>query len=115
MEEFRPDIDVQPPAKESPQLVRQRRLLNRWSVFALVAVTAGATVLYVSNVIQVNRLLRDVESRTKTLDSLQSVHDIMRREVYRLQSAERVTRLASERLGMIPPQKAPVVLRSEEE
>ncbi|MDZ4745834.1 MAG: cell division protein FtsL [bacterium] len=105
----------QRPVKESPTLVRQRRLLNRWSIFALVFVSALATVLYVNNVITVNRLLRDSEAMRKSVDSLRDVNRSLQTEVFRLQSAERVTRIATERLGMTPPPQAPTVFTADGE
>jgi cell division protein FtsL len=98
------------PANEPKALVRQRRLLNRWSMFALVIVSAASTVLYVSNVIRVNQLLRDIETTRRTNDSLQTVNQHLRAETYRLESADHITRVAVERLRMKAPQQAPVVL-----
>lgn len=107
--------DVEKTVKESPTLVRQRRLLNRWSIFALVFVSALATVLYVNNVITVDRLLRDTEAMRKSVDSLRTVNQSLQTEVFRLQSSERVTRIATERLGMTPPPQAPTVFTAEGE
>ena len=108
------DATVEKPVKESPTLVRQRRLLNRWSIFALVFVSALATVLYVNNVITVDKLLRDGEAMRKSVDSLRTVNQSLQTEVFRLQSAERVTRIATERLGMTPPPQAPTVFTEDE-
>lgn len=112
---FFDDAIPEKPIKESPTLVRQRRLLNRWSIFALVFVSALATVLYVNNVITVDRLLRDTEAMRKSIDSLRTVNQSLQTEVFRLQSAERVTRIATERLGMVPPPQAPTVFSEEGE
>lgn len=105
-------IDQEPskPTNEPKALQQQRRLLNRWSIFALVVVSAISTVLYVSNVIRVNQLLRETDAARRSIDSLQIVNQSLRAETYRLQSSERITRVATERLGMVPPPKAPVVL-----
>ena len=97
-------------ANESPTLVKQRRLLNRWSLFALFFISAAATVLYVNNVITVNALSAEGELLRHQRDSLQTLTQSLRTESYRLQSAERITRIATDRLGMIPPDEAPIVL-----
>jgi cell division protein FtsL len=97
-------MDMQAAAEE------QRRLLNRWSLFALVIVSAASTVLYVSNVIRVNQLLRDTDQLRRSNDSLQVVNQHLRAETYRLQSAQHITRIAVERLHMLAPPQAPVVL-----
>ena len=109
------DAPVEKPVKESPTLVRQRRLLNRWSIFALVFVSALATVLYVNNVITVDKLLRETQAMKKSADSLRDVNQSLQTEVFRLQSAERVTRIATERLGMMPPPQAPTVIEADGE
>ena len=101
------------PKKESPPIVKQRRLLNRWSLFALFFISALATVGYVSNVITVNQLSTEVEELRHSRDSLKHLNETLRTESYRLQSAERVTRIATQRLGMVPPEEAPTVLRAE--
>ncbi|MBU3742624.1 MAG: hypothetical protein FGM24_10130 [Candidatus Kapabacteria bacterium] len=104
------EVQQAAPVNEPKAIVRQRRLLNRWSLFALVVVSAASTVLYVSNVIRVNQLLRDTDMMRRANDSLQVVNQHLRAETYRLQSADHITRVAVERLRMQAPPKAPVVL-----
>lgn len=99
------------PVKENPTIVKQRRLLNRWSLFALFFISAVATVGYVSNVLTVNKLSTKVDRLRKDRDSLQNLNQSLRTESYRLQSAERVTRIATQKLKMIPPEEAPTVLK----
>lgn len=98
------------PTKEALSLVKQRRLLNRWSMFALFFVSAISTVLYVSNVIAVKNLLMESETLRRRIDSLRWVNESLRTESYRLQSSERITRIAQERLKLIPPPKAPTIV-----
>ncbi|MBK6291325.1 MAG: cell division protein FtsL [Ignavibacteria bacterium] len=110
-----PPIDELLPTKEPTALVKQRRLLNRWSIFALVFVSAIFTVLYVSNVIGVKKLLVETDALKRSIDSLRTVNESLRTESYRLQSAERITRIAQDKLGLIPPPKAPTVLEDTEQ
>lgn len=100
-----------PITKEPVAIVEQRRILNRWSLFALFFVCSAATVLYVSNVVAVNDLSTQNDRLRHQRDSLETLNKSLRTESYRLQGAERITRLASERLGMIPPPEAPVVIK----
>lgn len=93
-------------------IAEQRNLLNRWSVFVLLFVSAGFTILYVSNVISVRKLLERKQLLERSLDSIKTVNKTLETETYRLQSAERITRLAQERLHLMPPPKAPVVLEA---
>ncbi|MCO6466702.1 MAG: cell division protein FtsL [Bradyrhizobiaceae bacterium] len=97
--------------KEPVAIVKQRRLLNRWGLFALFFITATATVLYVSNVIAVNKLSAEVDVYRKQCDSLETLNKSLRTEAYKLQGSERITRIAADKLGMIPPPEAPVVIK----
>lgn len=99
------------PGKEPPAIVKQRRLLNRWSLFAFVFITAIATILYVSNVLAVNKQSVSNDVLRKKRDSLETLNKSLQTESYRLQSAERITRLATQQLGMMPPPEAPVVIK----
>ena len=100
------------PTPEPVVIAEQRNLLNRWSVFVLLFVSAGFTILYVSNVISVRKLLERKQLLERSLDSIKTVNKTLETETYRLQSAERITRLAQERLHLMPPPKAPVVLEA---
>lgn len=96
---------------EPPSIQRQRRLLNRWSIFLLLIVSAAATVLYVSNVVLVNRMLGDREIMHKQVDSLKAVNQSLLTEINKLESSERITRIAAERLGMTPPSRPPIIVK----
>lgn len=102
------------PMPEPQAVVRQRRVLNRWSIFLLIVGSALLTILYVSNVVSVNRLLTEVQQLEHSRDSLFSVNEALRVEVTRLQSAERITTLARNRLGMVQPTQAPIILKSDD-
>jgi len=97
--------------KETAPIVQQRRLLNRWSMFALFFITASATVGYVSNVIAVNKLSAEAEDLRHDVDSLKALNQALRTEAFRMQSAERITSIATEKLGMLPPAEAPTVIK----
>lgn len=103
----------QAPVKEAPSIVKQRNLLNRWSIMALMLISASATVLYVNNVLEIKTLLKHKESLKKSADSMRVVNETLKYETYRLQSSERITRIAQERLGLVPPAKAPTIIHSE--
>ncbi|MBU3678746.1 MAG: hypothetical protein FGM32_03955 [Candidatus Kapabacteria bacterium] len=100
---------------EPVQITRQRNLLNRWSFFALLIVSALFTFLYVSNVISVRKLLDHKEMLSKRIDSIRTYNETLKTETYRLQSAQRITRIAQEKLGLIPPKQAPTVIDAKSE
>lgn len=104
-----------PQTTVEPQAVKkQRKILNRWSVFLLIIVSAGGSVLYVSNVVKVQELLKDVQRLERSRDSLVSANEALRSQMTRLQSAERIHRLAQEKLGMIEPTSAPITIERKE-
>lgn len=96
--------------KELATVVQTRRLLNRWSIFGLLGVSAVFMVLYVSNVISVNTLLRRIPRLEEKHDSLLYQSRRLEETIARLQSAERITSIAKDKLGMVPNSHAPQVL-----
>jgi cell division protein FtsL len=97
--------------KESPAIVKERKLLNRWSIFGLLIISSVMVVLYVSNVVRVNTLLTRMQDHEKTLDSLLYVNQSLQNEIMQLQSTERITAIAQSKLNMIPNPQAPKRLR----
>lgn len=95
------------PVPEPPSVARTRRLLNRWSMFGLLAISAGAIILFVSNALAVNRLVEEIASLEKEHDKLLHRNELLRADVIRLQSADRIADIARERLGMVQAQTAP--------
>jgi cell division protein FtsL len=93
--------------KEPSAIIKERTLLNRWSIFGLLVVSAFVVVLYVSNVVRVNTLMRNMQQREKTRDSLVYANQALESQIMRLQSAERITTIARTKLGMIPNAQAP--------
>ncbi len=86
---------------------------NRWSVFGLVVLSAVLTTAYIDNVFRVNSLLTDVGRLEKQLENLRTSNELLNSSVRRLQSAERITKIAEEKLNMKKPTKAPIVIKSE--
>jgi len=95
---------------EAMPIVQRKKMLNRWSIFGLLGMSAVFMVLYVSNVITVNGLLRRIPRLEEKRDSLLYESRRLEESIARLQSAERITSIAKEKLGMIPNQSAPQVL-----
>jgi len=99
-----------PQPAEPGAVVKERRKLNRWSIFLLVICSALGTILYVSNVVRVNELLKEVQTLERSRDSLVSANEALRIETTRLRSADRISHIATEKLGMMQPQEAPIVI-----
>lgn len=88
---------------------------NRWTIFAFVAFSAISTVIYVSNVRNINKLAESVDSKSKLLDELKNSNQVINHKLIKLQAPERITEIATKKLGMIKPDHAPIVIESNEQ
>lgn len=79
-------------------------------MFALVVFSAIATMLFVSNVVRVNALLKEVQTLERERDALVASNESLRIQVTRLESNERITTIARDKLGMTQPSQAPIIL-----
>ena len=89
-----------------------RRLFSPTQLFILLILLAGVTLLYVNNVVRVNQLLSDIKTLEYSRDSLVSSTNLLRNEVFSLESSDRITRIAREHIGLTQPASAPVVLQA---
>ncbi|MFP4369866.1 MAG: hypothetical protein ACLFR2_09820 [Candidatus Kapaibacterium sp.] len=87
---------------------------NRWAVFIIILMSAAATVFYIDNVFEVNRLMREIRVMEKKQKQLSYYNDILRTRVIRLESAERIIPVAEDRLGMKKNDKTPVIIQNNE-
>ncbi len=68
----------------------------------------------VSNVIRINTLLVTIEQKQRTLDSLQWRARQEQIAIARLESAERICRLARERFGLRESEQPPIIVSAQE-
>jgi len=77
---------------------------HRGLALALGVLAVLASLFWqVSNVVRINTLLMQIEASQRQLDSLETLIRQERATIARLESADRIRRFASERLGMIEP------------
>lgn len=105
----RPAAQVQTDSTEGGTL---RPFLHRWLTAGMLLVAAAGAVLYISNAIAVNDLLADTTSLERDRDVARNDNEKLRAELLRLMSVERITSIASERLGMMQPAHPPRLLPS---
>lgn len=103
---------LKPKEKEKKQLIKKgiraiRRKINRWTVVLFVVCCAFVMILYVSNVIYTDGLLKQIQEQKKELDILTDANDIMRSRIGALSSPERISDIAERKLGLIRQQQAP--------
>ncbi len=89
-----------------------RLMERRWAVLGGMVLSAMVVVLFVSNVLRVGKLTEEMERMKKEHQRLVHQNELLRGEIIRLQSPERITTVAKTRLGLVPASSAPVRIAS---
>ncbi len=69
---------------------------------------AALIVVYISNIIAVDHLMMEINNLQKQYQSMVSEQEILKAELNRLSSLERINRKATEELGLKNPKEPPV-------
>lgn len=85
--------------------VKQRAKTS--NVVGILFLVATAALLYVSNVIAVNNLAKEVNDLNTKHTQILSTNEVIKAEINRKASLERISLMAQEKLGMINPKEAP--------
>lgn len=80
---------------------------NRWTMFGIIAALALITILSVTSVIQVNAILKYNTDLHKAYKDLKQNNELYKRQINQLESPERITNIAKEKLGMQVANAAP--------
>ncbi len=99
--------EQKPEFTPAPKLHKDAKPLDRWKIFAIISTIALLTVLSVMNVIQVNDLLKHKNNLEKEHQKLKYRNDLLRAQINELESPERITNIAKEKMGMINQAQAP--------
>jgi len=104
-----------PPPRTAPYVMRQNRRATRrkHSTFNLVVMLLGfglAIVVYVNNVIAINRLSASIGDLEKKLMDIQNKNEMLRSEVSRKSGRERIGTIAAGQLGLRYPSEPPVAI-----
>lgn len=81
---------------------------RRWAVLGGLVGSAVVVVLFVSNVLRVGKLTEEMERMKQEHQRLVHQNELLRGEIIRLQSPERITAVAKSRLGLVQASSAPV-------
>jgi cell division protein FtsL len=81
---------------------------------AALFLAAVAIVLYISNIIAVNRLAVEVNDLQQKYAAVLNGNEILRAEINRRSSLERIGKIANEQLGLQHPEQQPQVLDVDE-
>jgi cell division protein FtsB len=95
---------------ELSDIIKDKFRQNRWSIFAFVAFSAIATVIYVRNVQNINHLAENIDKKQVLLSELKNQNQVLNHNLIQLQSPERINQIATTKLGMVKPDKAPLII-----
>jgi len=96
--------------KEVQKAVKSWVSLNRWSVFLFLILTSSMMIFYVYNVISINRLAEEIRHLEKQEKRVEFRKRMFEAEVIKLQSAERICKIAEEKLHMVKSEEFPTIL-----
>lgn len=88
--------------------------INRWNVFAFVFIASVITIVYVNNVVTVNKLLKANQDRRKELETIRNENAFLKTTLNQLQSPERITQIAQSEFGMTKIETAPLLISDEQ-
>ncbi|HXG38927.1 MAG TPA: FtsL-like putative cell division protein [Bacteroidota bacterium] len=98
---------------------RNRKIAKRKvSTFNIILMLFGAAtviVLYISNIIAVDRLMMEINSLQQQHSRILSEQELLKAEVNRLSSLERINRKATEELGLVNPKEPPIWMNVDRE
>ena len=83
---------------------------NRFKVIAILAISAILTLLYVDNTIKINNLLREIQVLNTGINEEKARNEILKSKIIELESAERITKIAEEKLQLTKPSKMPIII-----
>jgi cell division protein FtsB len=85
-----------------------KRKVKTTNVVGVMILFAIAALLYVGNVIAVNELAKEVNDQNARYNQVLGMNELLRAEINRKSSLDRIGLLAQEQLGMTNPKDAPV-------
>lgn len=88
----------------------QSSSIGRWGMLLLVSSIAIIASFFVSQVIIINKLLSEIESKEKKLASIHSTSEALRTEISKLQSAPRIEMIAIQKLKMKHQDQPPLTI-----
>ncbi|HEX9828897.1 MAG TPA: FtsL-like putative cell division protein [Bacteroidota bacterium] len=104
-----PTGEVSPAALYRNRKVAPRKV-STFNIIMMLFAAAAAIVLYVSNIIAVDQLMGEINTLQTQHRKMLSEQEILKAEINRLSSLERINRKAAEELGLANPKAPPVWL-----
>jgi len=92
-----------------------RRKISPFTVVLLLIGAAVASVLYISNIIAVDQLMNEINSMETQHRLILMEQEILKAQINRMASLERIQELGEKNLGLTTPQEPPVWLNIDQE
>ncbi len=84
-----------------------RRKVSPFNLMLAIMGSAIAIVLYVGNVIAVEQLLKEVADKQAKLQQIQNEQEMLKAQINRMSSLERIRKMAEDDLGLRNPKDPP--------
>lgn len=94
--------------RHNARVVKSRRRTKTSNIVGILILVAVLAVMYVGNVIAVNNLAKEVNDLNARYIQILSTNEVIKAEINRKTSLERISLLAQEKLNMVNPTEAPV-------
>lgn len=107
--------DYTPPTLPRSNRPFRKRKISTFNIILSLFLIAIVSVLYVSNIIAVNRLVVEIEELKTAYNKTENLNEILRSEINRKSRMERITKIASEQMGMMFPKQPPSWFELDEE
>jgi adenylosuccinate synthase len=92
-----------------------RRKHSTFNIVSGLFVLAAMSLLYTGNVIAVNQLMKEVNDLSNRYNSIISNNEVLKAEIARKSSLDRISLLAKEEVGLTNPQEPPVWFEVDQE
>jgi Septum formation initiator. len=85
-----------------------RRKHSTFNIVSSLFLLAAVSLLYTGNVIAVNQLMKEVNDLNNRYNSIVSNNEVLKAEIARKSSLDRISLLAKEEVGLTNPKEPPV-------
>jgi hypothetical protein len=102
-----PGQDPPPGYAVRPNKPAHRRRISAFNAMVLLFVGGVAIILYISNILRVNQLAKEVGELQSRHDRILNANAVLRAEINRKATWERITALAAARAGLAVPREQP--------
>lgn len=103
-----PNIPGYAVPRQNIRRVNVKKRTKTSNVVGILFLIAAVALFYVGNVIAVNNLAKEVNDLNNKHNQIISTNEVIKAEINRKASLERISLMAQEKLGMTNPKEAPV-------